>query len=123
MGILVEFRYKTKTGYSRKYKQCPDCYNVMWTKTLTQKVTIKEWAQWLYANCRSFWNEGSDFYKRIKFEKLFGRLKDLGISYEFWSCWREAKELSPTELRRIIEDYYKDEMTQSVLAPFEGIKK
>lgn len=100
-GQLIEFRLKQKKGYSHHKKQCPDCFNIMFKETLTQEVTIKQWATWLYSTCREIGG-----YDKIKWTKLFERLKTFGISYEFWDEWKKAKELTASEIRVIVEGYY-----------------
>ncbi len=126
--FYYEFRLqkKNKKGYHKKYVKCPDCNNVFHKGTLMREMTPKEWAEWLYAHIRSFWSNGSDYYKKVKWEKLFGRLKELGISYSFWESWAKAKTLSAEELRRIInehEQYIIDIRKANTLLDYIEVKK
>lgn len=109
-GRLIRFRYKTIRGISKRTFKCPDCGNLMRRNTLTKKVTPKLWAEWLYSCIRLYKIHGydnalkQDFFHKIKWEKLFERLKKLGISKEFWDSWKNIKQLS--KLGLINESYF-----------------
>lgn len=121
-GFTLEFRLKSKTGYSHSKKQCPDCKVIMFKQTLEMTLTVSEWATWLYSGCRTYYKDGNAFFHKIKFKKLFSRLKQYGMSYEFWGAWREAKEMSSVELRKILNKAYRENIKQIRLAPFKPLK-
>ena len=91
-GKLLEFRLSLKSGgYSRNRYRCPDCGQVMRKTTLKMKVTIEEWAEWLYVSLRTWNKVGERFYDRISWEKLLYRLSRYGFAKKFWVAWEEIK--------------------------------
>jgi DNA-directed RNA polymerase subunit RPC12/RpoP len=67
--------------------KCPNCSNFMRMKTLVfvKDCTNQEYAKWVYEY------RLSGFFKKINFEQWAKKLKDLGISYEFWEEYKKLK--------------------------------
>ena len=81
---LSKFYMKLKSGLmSEKRFKCPDCNRVMNKQTLTRKLTVEEFAQWML---------DSQAWERVSFDKFKTRLKEMGISYQFWTAYNKAKE-------------------------------
>jgi len=81
---ISAFYIKLKHGkVSEKRFKCPDCGEIMRKATLTRKMTIEEFAEWIYATHQ---------WDRIKFDKFRERLKEYGISYKFWTAYKQTKE-------------------------------
>ena len=104
-GTLIKFRIPTKKGISRRMVQCPECHNRMKLVSLTRKLSVEEWAQWLYVAIR-FSNQikhekgkrGADVteyvtvYQRVNWELLKENLYKYGIASRFWDSWKDIKE-------------------------------
>jgi len=84
---ITRFMIRLKSGkHSEKRFQCPDCKQKMLKETLTKKMTVEEYAEWVHdLGGRYFWS-------RCQFSKFKQRLKDLGISRQFWDAYRKLKE-------------------------------
>jgi transposase-like protein len=83
---ISKFTIKLKSGkVSDKRFQCPDCKEIMHKNTLTAKMTIEEYAKWVAALGKNFWS-------RVQFDKFKQRLKELGISREFWEIYKKTKK-------------------------------
>jgi hypothetical protein len=67
--------------------KCPNCSNEMRVKTVLfiKDCSNKEYAEWVF-NYRL-----SGFFKKINFEKWIKKLKELGISYDFWDEYKRLK--------------------------------
>lgn len=77
------FRFKRKHGFC----ECPNCLNLMTVKTLIVSMTTEEFAKWVFDY------RLSGFWKKIypDFETWKKRLKELGISYEFWENYKRLR--------------------------------
>lgn len=88
-GRVIDFRLLKRGGeISNKKSKCPDCNAVMLRRTLTRKMTPREWARWLYVSIREF---GEKFYIKIKWERLWNRLWEFGFGDEFLLAWKDIK--------------------------------
>ena len=88
---IFRFYIKLKSGrYSEKRFKCPDCGEVMRRDTLTKRMTIEEYAEWVYEMGKYFWN-------KVDFSRFKNRLKEMGISREFWEAYKRAKAELETE--------------------------
>lgn len=122
-GKLKDFTRKLKTGYSRKRCTCPDCDENMMRTTLKRNITPYEWGAWLYASIR-IWNRPHyRFYDRISWEKLKIRVKRLNIANEFWSGFKDTKELNSEAWNKIVDNAYIPQVTQLKLAPIKRMLK
>jgi hypothetical protein len=67
--------------------KCPNCSNLMKLKTLlfVKDCSNEEYAKWVF-NYRL-----SGFFKKINFEKWISKMKELGMSYEFWEEYKKLK--------------------------------
>ena len=80
---ITKFLIKLKHGnYSEKRFHCPDCGQIMNKQTLTRVQTIEEYAQWIL---------DAGAWDRISFNKFKKRLKEMGISYQFWGHYKKCK--------------------------------
>lgn len=91
-GRLIDFRLTLESGgYSRKQYRCPDCGQVMRKATLKMRISIEEWAEWLYISIR-MWNKPEyKFYDKISWEKLWSRLYKYGFGERFLKAWKNIK--------------------------------
>jgi len=88
---IFKFYIKLKSGrYSEKRFKCPDCGEIMRRDTLTQPMTVEEYAEWVYEMGKYFWS-------RVNFSVFKKRLKEMGISKRFWDAYKRAKAESGTE--------------------------
>lgn len=85
---------------SEKRFKCPDCGQVMMKKTLTQEMSTEEFAEWMLMMGQ---------WDRVSFDKFRKRLKEMGISYQFWSAYKKAKETYTSES---YEDHLKQEQKE-----------
>ena len=67
--------------------KCPNCSNYMKMKTLlfVKDCSNEEYARWVYEY------RLSGFFKKINFEQWTKKLKELGMSYEFWEKYKQLK--------------------------------
>lgn len=85
IGQLYQYEITLKSGkISQKY-ECPECHQHMRKESLTSHMTTEEYAQWVW-DYRSY-----GFFQIINFEKWNGRLRDIGISYDFWRYYKILK--------------------------------
>jgi len=127
-GKLITFRIKTEK-YTGKTFQCPDCQQVMRRNTLLRNVTPREWAIWLYSSIRVWNKPGEKFYDRIKKNNdgsftLSKRLYDMGeeIANDFWSGWKEAKEMGIEQWKYIVDNTYIPDRKQTKLVSIKWKK-
>ncbi len=66
-------------------------------KTLTEEMSTEEFAEWMLMMGQ---------WDRVSFSKFRKRLKEMGISYQFWSAYKKAKETYTSES---YEDHLKQE--------------
>lgn len=94
-GTAGKFQIRLKSGAaSEKRFKCPDCGEVMRRDTLFGEKTVEEFAEWLY---------DTQAWGRVSFNKFRQRLKDMGISWQFWSHYKEHKKEFAAESP---DDYY-----------------
>ena len=84
-GPMSDYEFKTPKGKISKRKRCPECNNTMLERSLTQEMTVKEYALFV------FFYSLSGFWKKVKFGQFCERLRKLGISYEFWQEYKKLK--------------------------------
>lgn len=78
-------------------------------------MTPVEYAQWL----QEYMGYGG--FKKVSWEKLKARLKEMGIANTFWTAWYNAKRKkqeesgipSEAEIARMYEEYNQTEMAKS----------
>lgn len=77
------FHFPKKEGF----RACPNCGNRMMQRTLLNKMTVKEFAKWVFDY------RLNGFFGKVypSFPEWCKKLKDLGISYEFWLYYHEFK--------------------------------
>ena len=80
---LYAFYIRIKKGYSEKRFECPDCKQIVRRKTLFKVQSVEEFAEWMFDTFQ--WN-------RVSFDKFRQRLKEMGISYQFWNHYKKYKE-------------------------------
>jgi len=126
-GNFIEFIIKKDSGeYSKKTFQCPDCQQMMRRNTLIKNITPREWGIWLYSSIRVWSNPREKFYDRLK-KKPDGsfvfadRIKTMGIADEFWEGWKEAKEYGSTNWKRVVDNAYISDKTQTKLGEVKRI--
>lgn len=80
---ITQFLIRLKHGnYSEKRFHCPDCGQIMNKETLTREQSIEEYAEWIL---------DTNAWERISFNKFKKRLKEMGISYQFWAHYKKYK--------------------------------
>lgn len=84
-GKLSDFEFKTLKGKISKRMRCPDCDNLMLMRTLIQKMTAEEYAEWV------FWYSKSGFWSKCNFDKWSERLYKLGMLQRFWTKYKLLK--------------------------------
>lgn len=88
-GDLTKFYVRIKKGYSDKQFKCPDCGQIMRKETLTKKMSITEYAHWVY---------DTKAWERIKYSTWKQRLKDYKWNWQFWTAYKQHKaEMSEGE--------------------------
>lgn len=86
-GKLTDFHMRLKGGkISEKRFKCPYCGSILNQKTLFKKMSIEEFAEWI------FMMSLYDFDKRIQWQTIINRLKEMNISYQFWKHYKEIKK-------------------------------
>jgi len=81
---LAQFQTKTRGGKtSEKMFQCPDCGQKMRRDTLFMQKSVEEFAEWML---------DTQAWERVDFAKFRQRLKDIGISYQFWAHYKRHKQ-------------------------------
>jgi len=80
---------------SEKRFQCPDCNQVMQKKTLYNSMSVEQFAEWMFDTLA---------WSRVSFTKFNNRLKEMGISYQFWKHYKEYKQ-EKTGGRTGLDDY------------------
>ena len=90
-----KFTIRLKSGApSQKRFKCPDCGEGMRRDTLFGEKSVEEFAEWLY---------DTQAWGRVSFNKFRQRLKDMGISYQFWNHYKKHKKEFAAESP---DDYY-----------------
>lgn len=84
-GKLNEFLIVTKTGFS-KHAKCPACEKGMMLKTVTAKMTVEQYAEFVAGYIKF------GFWRMVNSQKFMDRLKELGIASRFWTSYRNAKQ-------------------------------
>lgn len=105
---ISKFYIRLKHGkVSDKRFQCPDCTQIMQKDTLVKELSVEEYAEWMLMM--------NPWRKRVDFPKFKSRLKEMGISYQFWDAYNKAKqELGEAEtyedyvMRKQEEEHKKD---------------
>jgi len=88
---IERFLISTKAGYHKGLGKCPECENQMQLKTLTEKMTPEQFAEFaLRYSTAGYW-------QKVKFTVFNQRLKDLGAAVKFWKRYRELKGEETTE--------------------------
>lgn len=105
---MTQFFIKLKGGKpSEKRFKCPDCGLIMRKKTLVVEMSVEEFAEWTFMMQQ---------WDRIDFEKFRRRLKEMGISYQFWAAYKKAKETYTSES-------YEDHLMQQQTEEHEKYKR
>ena len=101
-GQLPEFQIRLRKGkISGKRFACPDCGCIMRRDTIMKKMSIEEFAQWMYNTMP---------WERVSWEKFRTRLKETGISYQFWAEYNRLKqEASEDKATTSYEEYVRQE--------------
>ena len=84
-GHIAQFEFKTPKGKISKMAKCPECHNKMRKQTLTEPMTPRQYASFI------FFYALSGFWKKVNFRQFNERLRALGISYEFWQEYKKLK--------------------------------
>jgi hypothetical protein len=79
------FEVILKSNKKSKKAECPECHQMFLWSSLTADMTPVEYAEWLY----SYMGYGG--YKKVSWEKLKTRLKEMGIANTFWDAWHNIK--------------------------------
>ena len=85
IGRLWEFQYMLPTGKMSKMARCPDCHNRMQLRTLTQDMTVEQYAKWCFEYALS------GFWDKVPFQKFRNRLYKLRIANRFWNEYSRLK--------------------------------
>ena len=80
---ISKFLIKLKSGrWSEKRFMCPDCGKIMNKATLVREMSVEEFAAWVL---------DAEAWSRVSFNKFTKRLKEMGISYQFWDAYNKHK--------------------------------
>jgi hypothetical protein len=91
-GPVRGFLQMNKNGDYLKSVVCPDCKTNFLLRTLTIKMTVKEFAKWVFD-----YNTHGDFFRKSDFFRFNARLKAYFIANEFWSEYKALKGASQHE--------------------------
>jgi len=70
---------------SEKRARCPDCKVLMLTRTLTAEMTVEAYAEWVCVMASYDRND------RISWVKIKARLKQMGITEQFWEAYKKVR--------------------------------
>ena len=104
-GSITHFFIKLKSGrWSEKRFMCPDCGKIMNKQTLVREMTVEELAEWVLDTMA---------WERISFNKFKTRLKEMGISWQFWEHYKKhKKELMEEGETPSYEQYLEDQQKE-----------
>jgi len=80
---IEKFLISTKKGYHKGLGKCPECGNQMKLKTLTEKMTPEQYADFVYPY------RVDGFWQRCPYETWKQRMRQLGWAYRFWQRYKE----------------------------------
>ncbi|MBA7698386.1 hypothetical protein ES703_107063 [subsurface metagenome] len=83
-GLIRKFYTPVlKSGFpSEKSFKCSDCGAGMRRDTLFREQSIEEFAEWMFDTMA---------WRRVNFEVFKVRLREMGISYQFWDHYKKYK--------------------------------
>ena len=82
---LQKFFKTDAKGRTIALVECPECHNKMRLKTLLTDMTPQEYAKFVYGY------RLSGFWQKAPFATFTKRLREMGISNEFWSEYKKLK--------------------------------
>lgn len=82
---LRQFLISTKKGISTARALCRNCNNTMNMNSLTNEMTIEEYARW----CFNYSLSG--FWQKVPFTRWSTRLREFGWAREFWDNYKRFK--------------------------------
>lgn len=88
-GATVSFLRTRKNGTWSDLCTCPDCGSGMTIRSLTQKMSIREFAAWVYKYI--------GFWAKCDFNKFKERLWKMGVASEFWEEYHKWKGEGKTD--------------------------
>jgi hypothetical protein len=111
---ISRFLQTQKSGKLAKMLKCPVCHEEMRRQTLTQEMTTRQYAEFLYGYIRL------GGYHKIHWDKLKDGLYQAGIAKEFWELWPIVKNEYKAKMGELTDDekddetaqYYRDDLIQ-----------
>ena len=92
--IHIRPKRKGLVSYSEKKMRCPSCNTTMLKRTLkhTTRLSPEHYAEWLYEEWAYDRRNPNESTRRIHWDAIKQRLRELGCANAFWEAWRFWKQ-------------------------------